>query len=138
MIWLYMLHYLATPHSTTRISPAEMLFNRKLQTKFPYTHMNSESKERKKICADHNKKSMLKEEYFYEEHWQQPKISISLWDCWRIWRRREWCLSWCWLWWCTIVWLRSGYYPVMTSHVPKIKSSGRTKEGPSFSKLGIK
>ena len=43
----YLLHYRATPHTTTEKSPAEMLFRRRLQTKLPYIFGSNETDEQK-------------------------------------------------------------------------------------------
>ena len=45
-LYKYLLHYRATPHGKT-VSPAEMLFNRKLLMKLPQIHVQIESDETK-------------------------------------------------------------------------------------------
>ena len=51
----FLLQYRATPHSTTEMSPAEMLCGRKLKTKLPLTVDIAETKQRKTICETHDK-----------------------------------------------------------------------------------
>ena len=78
-LYTYLLHYRATPHITTGFSPAEMLFNRKLQTKLPQIHVNSESKERRKIRVDHNKKKLDQKEHFDKRH-RATKKEVAIGD----------------------------------------------------------
>ena len=67
-LYTYLLHYRATPHGTTGVSPAEMLFNRKLRTKLPQIHVEKESDTRRKIREDHDKKKMSQKKYFDKRH----------------------------------------------------------------------
>ena len=60
----FLLHYRATPHLTTGRSPAEMLFNRKIKTKLPTFPHYDESKERKDIRENHDKRKSRQKHYF--------------------------------------------------------------------------
>ena len=68
-LYTYLLHYRATPHGTTGVSPAEMLFNRKLRTKLPQIHVEKESDTRKKIREDHDKKKMSQKKCSVQIQW---------------------------------------------------------------------
>ena len=74
-----MLHYRATPHGTTGVSPAEMLFNRKLQTKLPQIHVQVESDEKKKIRSEHNRKKLAQKQYFDKRH-RATKKEVAIGD----------------------------------------------------------
>ena len=43
-LFKFLLNYRATPHTTTSLSPAELLFNRKIHTKLPQINAESETK----------------------------------------------------------------------------------------------
>ena len=56
-LYKYLLHYRATPHTTTEKSSAEMLFGRKLQTKLSYIFESNETDEQKKTRDLHDQRS---------------------------------------------------------------------------------
>ncbi|VDI46418.1 Hypothetical predicted protein [Mytilus galloprovincialis] len=65
-IHTFLRNYRATPHSTTNVSPAELLFGRKINTKMPNISTNdqADSEVRKE---DHRNKSKMKL-YFEKKH----------------------------------------------------------------------
>ncbi|VDI15408.1 Hypothetical predicted protein [Mytilus galloprovincialis] len=65
-IHTFLRNYRATPHSTTNVSPAELLFGRKINTKMPniLTNDQADSEVRKE---DHKNKSKMKL-YFEKKH----------------------------------------------------------------------
>ena len=67
-LYTFLLHYRATPHGTTGVSPAEMLFGRRLQTKLPQVYVKEESRERKEIRERHDKKRLDQKKYFDKRH----------------------------------------------------------------------
>ena len=78
-LYTYLLHYRAIPHGTTGVSPAKMLFNRKLRTKLPQIHVEKESDTRKKIREDHDKNKMSQKKYFDKRH-RATKKEIKIGD----------------------------------------------------------
>ena len=58
------LHYRATPHSTTGRSPAELLLNRKRQTKLPQIFTVKECDDLKDMRECHNEKRLQQKKYF--------------------------------------------------------------------------
>ena len=53
----FLMQYRATPHSTTKISPTEMLFNRKIQTKLPQIFSNDDSPKEADVSPSLSQKS---------------------------------------------------------------------------------
>ena len=65
-LYKHLLHYRATPHTTTEKSPAEMLFSRRIQTELPYIFGSNEIGEPKKTGnLDDQKK--LKQKYYVDK-----------------------------------------------------------------------
>ena len=61
-------------HGTTGVSPAEMLFNRKLQTKLPRVSPGlNESKEMRQIRESHDNKKLQQKQYFDKARKAKPK-----------------------------------------------------------------
>ena len=67
-LYNYLLHYRATPHSTTSVSPAEMLFNRKLQTKLPQIFNKKESERAQSVRRRHDEEKIKQKRYFDKRH----------------------------------------------------------------------
>ena len=63
-LYNYLLHYRATPHSTTGRSPAELLFNCKLQTKLPQIFTVKECDVLKDMRERHDEKRLKQKKYF--------------------------------------------------------------------------
>ena len=63
-LYTFLLQYRATPHSTTEISPAEMLFGRKIKTKLPQLHSSQETAQQKEVRDIHDKKKMQQKRAF--------------------------------------------------------------------------
>ena len=77
-LYTFLLHYRATPHGTTGVSPAEMLFGRRLQTKLPQIHVQEETEEKKMIRERHDKKRLDQKKYFDKRHKvQEKKVSFG-------------------------------------------------------------
>jgi len=72
-LYKYLLQYRATPHSTTEKSPAEMLFNRKLQTKLPQLTVRTETDEQKETRQIHDNKKLQQKRYFDKRKNTKPK-----------------------------------------------------------------
>ena len=64
----YLLHYRATPHSSTGISPAEALFSCKLRTRIPQISNHSDSSVQKQMGVHHDKKEDQQKKYFDKGH----------------------------------------------------------------------
>ncbi|VDI64457.1 Hypothetical predicted protein [Mytilus galloprovincialis] len=65
-IHTFLCNYRATPHSTTNMSPAELLFGRKINTKMPNISINDQADSEVRE-EDHNNKSKMKL-YFEKKH----------------------------------------------------------------------
>ena len=63
-VQMFLMQYRATPHSTTGISPAELLFNRRIKTKLPQVFPNVESLDSKAVRDVHNEKREQQKSYF--------------------------------------------------------------------------
>ena len=70
-LYKYLLHYRATPYTTTEKSPAEMLFSRGLQTKLTYIFRSNETDEQNKTRDLHDQKK-LKQKYCFDK-WRMAK-----------------------------------------------------------------
>ena len=78
-LYEYLLHYRATPHTTTEKSPAEMLFGRRLQTKLPYIFESNETDEKKKTRDLHDQKK-LKQKYYFDKKRMAKSKEINVGD----------------------------------------------------------
>ena len=72
-LYNYLLHYRATPHTTTEKSLAEMLFGRRLQTKLPYVFESSETDEQKKTKDLHDQTKLKQKYNFDKKRMARPK-----------------------------------------------------------------
>ena len=63
-LYNYLLQYRETPHGSTGLSPAEMLFGRKIQTKFPQIFVQKESEVIKKARQRHDQKKADQKKHF--------------------------------------------------------------------------
>ena len=72
-LYKYLLHYRATPHTTTEKSPAEMLFGGRLQTRLPYIFGSNETDEQKKTRGLHDQKKLKQKYYFHKKRVVEPK-----------------------------------------------------------------
>ena len=69
----YLLQYRSTPHTTTGKSPAELLFNRKLQTKLPIMFTPSETPETTHVRQYHDNKKLRQKALYDKKHRAMPK-----------------------------------------------------------------
>ena len=69
----YLLQYRATPHGTTGVSPAEMLFGRKIHTKLPQIQLPSQDIKEEEIRKRHNDKKMKQKHYHDKRHQAKEK-----------------------------------------------------------------
>ena len=60
----YLMHYRATPHPTTGISPAEMLNNRKIRTKLPHFFSTGDDADTAEIRSRHDQKKIEQKKQF--------------------------------------------------------------------------
>ena len=67
-LYTFLLQYRATPHSTTELSPAEMLFGRKINTKLPHVHSGEETKQQKQTRIIHDNKKIQQKHAFDKRH----------------------------------------------------------------------
>ena len=72
-LYKYLLHFRATPHTTTEKSSAEMLFGRRLQTKLPYIFESNETDEQKKTRDLYDQKKLKQKYYFDKKQMAKPK-----------------------------------------------------------------
>ena len=72
-LYKYLLHYRATPQTTTEKSLAEMLFSRRLQTNLPYIFESNETDEQKKTRDLHDHKKVKQKYYFAKKRMAKPK-----------------------------------------------------------------
>ena len=70
----YLLQYRATPHSTTGVSPAELLFGRKIQTKLPQIKVREDSEMVKDVRKKHDERKMQQKHYFDKRHRAHEKV----------------------------------------------------------------
>ena len=76
-LYKFLLQYRSTPHSTTSKSPAEMLFNRKLQTKLPHVFIQTETESQKKTRIDHDSKKMKQKAHFDKRNKARAKNLVA-------------------------------------------------------------
>ena len=69
----YLMHYRATPHPTTGVSPAEMLNNRKIRTKLPQYFSKDESVEARQVRENHDAKKLAQKKHFDKGRRAHPK-----------------------------------------------------------------
>lgn len=80
-LYPFLLNYRCTPHSTTGVSPAELLFNRKLNNGIPIVkHPDSVSSEqhRKAASFDHQRKAKMKEYADRRRRVKEPTIAVGV------------------------------------------------------------
>ena len=70
----YLLHYRAAPHSTTGISPAEALFNRKLKTRLPQLRCHKDTAAQKRMRERHDEIKDKQKKYFDKGRRATPKL----------------------------------------------------------------
>lgn len=63
-LYKYLLHYRATPHPTTGVSPSEMLNGRRLRTKLPFLNLKPEDESIKEIRKRHDDKKLEQKRNF--------------------------------------------------------------------------
>ena len=79
-LYQFLLYYRCTPHSTTGVSPAELLFNRQLSNGIPTVkHPNSGLLEQHRTAAsfDHQWKTKMKEYTDRRRHVKEPTIAVG-------------------------------------------------------------
>ena len=79
-LYQFLLNYRCTPHSTTGVSPAELLFNRQLSNGIPTVkHPNSGSSEQHRTAAsfDHQRKTKMKEYADRRRRVKEPTIAVG-------------------------------------------------------------
>ena len=86
-LYNYLLHYRATPHSTTGRSPAELLFNCKLQTKLPQIFTVKECDDLKDMRERHDEKRLKQKKYF-DIHKRAKTKNIAVGDKVLIWQNK--------------------------------------------------
>ena len=70
----FLLQYRAAPHTTTEKSPAEMLFQRKIRTKLPFSfNQDEETVSQKQTRKLHDEKKNKQKEYFDKHHGAKTK-----------------------------------------------------------------
>ena len=78
-LYNYLLHYRVTPHSTTGRYPAELLFNRKLQTNLPQIFTVKECDDLKDMRERHDEKRLQQKKYF-DIHKRAKRKNIAVGD----------------------------------------------------------
>ena len=73
-IFNYLLQYRATPHTTTGLSPAEMLFGRKIHTKLPRISVPKESEVDKDVRKKHDQKKLKQKDQHDKRHQAKEKL----------------------------------------------------------------
>ena len=77
-LYNYLLHYRPIPHSTTGHPPAELLFNRKLQTKLPQIFTVKECDDLKDMTERHDEKRLQQKKYFdIHKHAKTEDIAVG-------------------------------------------------------------
>jgi hypothetical protein len=78
-LFTFLLNYRAIPHSTTKVAPVELLFNRTIRTKLPHQYTSSKPID-KHIMAkenDHNSKSQMKRYTDQARHTKKTLINVG-------------------------------------------------------------
>ena len=73
-IFNYLLQYRATPHTTTGLSPAEMLFGGKIHTKLPRISVPRESEVDKEVRKKHDQKKLKQKDQHDKRHQAKEKL----------------------------------------------------------------
>lgn len=76
-LYRFLLNYRATPHSSTGISPAELLFNRKLSTKLPEVVEEEATADKELRAKDTEAKQKMKEQADKRVRAQQSSIATG-------------------------------------------------------------
>ena len=69
----FLLQYRATPHSTTEMSPAEMLFGRKIKTRLPQHYHHKETPKEQATREVHDNKKRKQKQYFDKRYCAKMK-----------------------------------------------------------------
>ncbi len=64
---LFLLNYRSTPHCTTQVAPAELLFNRVIRTKIPVVKITSKPSNKHKLVQQNDKDSKAKAKVYYDK-----------------------------------------------------------------------
>ena len=78
-LYTFLLNYRATPHSTTKVAPAELLFNRSIRTKLPQHGTTSTPIDKHDIATenDHKSKSQMKMYADKARHTRKRQINVG-------------------------------------------------------------
>ena len=78
-LYTFLLNYRATPHSTTKVAPAELLFNRSICTKLPQHGTTSTPIDKHDIATenDHKSKSQMKMYADKARHTRKRQINVG-------------------------------------------------------------
>ena len=77
-VYLFLLNYRATPHSTTGFAPSELLFNRKIKTKLPQLTVNSQTEMNSKVQKnDKEAKEKMKRHADEKSHVKVSDIKVG-------------------------------------------------------------
>ena len=78
-LYTFVLNYRATPHSTTKVAPAELLFNRSIRTKLPKHSSTSTPINKHDIATgnDHQAKTQMKRYADKARHTKKREISVG-------------------------------------------------------------
>jgi hypothetical protein len=78
-LFTFLLIYRATPHSTTKVAPAELLFNRTIRTKLPQQYTSSKPIDEHIMAKenDHNSKSKMKRYTDQARHTKKILINVG-------------------------------------------------------------
>ena len=64
---LFLLNYRSTPHCTTQVAPAELLFNRVIRTKIPVVGITSKPSNKHKLVQRNDKENKAKAKVYYDK-----------------------------------------------------------------------
>ena len=79
-LYTFLLNYRATPHCTTRIPPAELLFNRVIRTKLPQPTTSSQPLNKHAVARENDQKFKTQMKKYADQRRHTKKILISVGD----------------------------------------------------------
>ena len=71
-LFVFLLNYRNTPHSSTGVSPASLMINRHIRTKIPYLDLSRPSKMLRTACSNDNLRKSKAKEYMDKRHKAAP------------------------------------------------------------------
>jgi hypothetical protein len=79
-LYTFLLNYRATPHSTTKVGPAELLFNRPIRTKIPQQVTSSKPINKHIMAKENDQQSNAQMKQYADQRRHTKKMQVNVGD----------------------------------------------------------